>query len=51
MKTRNGASADRKVKVKLTREEQVLLDSRRTEVRLQFRDFQKAVLDFQLKEH
>ena len=38
MKTRNGAETDRRAK-KLTREEQVLLDSRRTEVKLQFRDF------------
>ncbi len=36
---------------KLTREEMMLWDSRRTEPRLLFKEFLKAVLDFQLREH
>lgn len=44
-----GSDADKRRK--MTREEQFALLSKRSEYKLTFKDFQKCVLDFQLKEH
>lgn len=48
---RSGAYHESEKGRKMTREEQGALLSKRQESKLLFKDFQKAVLDFQLREH